>query len=124
MTDVTGFGLLGHAREMALGANVTLRLHASAVPLLPGALACIAAKLIPGGLNANRDFAGCAVHFAPTVPAELQTILFDPQTAGGLLISLPASQGEAMVQELAAAGVSAALIGEVVERGEHPIIVT
>lgn len=124
MTDVTGFGLLGHAREMALGAGVSLRLHAPAVPLLPGAIECVRAKFVPGGLNANREFAGCAVTFAPSVPAELQTILFDPQTAGGLLISLPAAQGERLVEELAAAGVRASRIGEVVQRGEPLIAVS
>jgi selenide,water dikinase len=121
MTDVTGFGLLGHAREMALGANVSLRLHAASVALLPGALECVRAGFVPGGLNANRDFVGCAVSFAATVPPEIQTILFDPQTAGGLLISLPATQGDSLVRELADAGVRAARIGEVVERGE-PLI--
>jgi selenide,water dikinase len=124
MTDVTGFGLLGHAREMALGANVSLHLRAAAVPLLPGALECVRQNLVPGGLNANRDFAGCAVSFAASVPPEVQTILFDPQTAGGLLIALPAAQGEALVRELAEAGVAAALIGEVVEREEHLISVS
>jgi len=124
MTDVTGFGLIGHAREMALGAAVSLRIHAAAVPLLPGALDCVRAKFVPGGLNANRDFAGCTVSFAATVPPEIQTILFDPQTAGGLLIALPAAQGEALVQELAAAGVRAALIGEVVQRVEYLITVS
>ena len=121
VTDITGFGMLGHAREMALGANVSLRLNAAAVPLLPGALECVRNKFVPGGLNSNRDFAGCAVTFGAEVPPEIQTLLFDPQTAGGLLISLDARQGEALVEELAAAGVRAALIGEVVERGD-PLI--
>ena len=122
-TDITGFGLLGHAREMALGANVSLRFTAATVPLLPGALECVRQKFIPGGLNANRDFAGCAVRFGAAVPDEVQTLLFDPQTAGGLLISLPKSEAGALVEELRAAGVAGAVVGEVVERGDLLIAV-
>ena len=60
MTDVTGFGLIGHAREMAKGSGVSLRIRASQVPLLPGALECVRAGYVPGGLKANRQFAeGC-----------------------------------------------------------------
>ncbi len=113
-TDITGFGLIGHAREMALGAKVSLRITASAVPLLAGALECVERGFVPGGLNANRDFAECTVGYDDEVPANLRTLLFDPQTAGGLLLSLPAEQAERLVSELKAAGVDrAAIIGEV-----------
>ena len=111
MTDVTGFGLIGHARELLLASNVSIKIYASKVPILEGALACIHAGHIPGGLKNNRDFAECLVEYAPEVPEDLRLILYDPQTAGGLLISTP--DGEALTQALNAAGVPATRIGEV-----------
>ncbi len=85
MTDITGFGLIGHARELALASNVSFRLFASAIPLLEGALECVRAGHIPGGLKNNRDFAECFVEYDAAVPEDLRAILYDPQTAGGLL---------------------------------------
>ena len=96
MTDVTGFGLIGHARELLLASTVSIKIHASKVPILEGALACIRAGHIPGGLNNNRNFAECLVEYAADVPDDLRTILYDPQTAGGLLISTP--DGEALIK--------------------------
>src|ERR1700728_1075722 len=110
MTDVTGFGLIGHARELLLASDVSIKIHASKVPILAGALACIQAAHIPGGLTNNRNFAECLVEYARDVPDDLRTILYDPQTAGGLLISTP--NGEALTKALNAAGVPAARIGE------------
>ena len=72
LTDVTGFGLIGHAREMARGSNVSLQIHAAQVPLLPGALECVRAGHVPGGLKANRDFAECVVAWDEDVPEELK----------------------------------------------------
>ena len=89
MTDVTGFGLIGHAREMALASNVALQFFSKDIPVLPGALECIRAGYIPGGLKNNRDFAECMVGYEAPVTDDLKTLLFDPQTAGGLLISSP-----------------------------------
>ena len=111
MTDITGFGLIGHLREILLASNVSATLSASKVPLLDGALDCIHAAHIPGGLNNNRDFAECLVEYDPQVPDDLRTILYDPQTAGGLLICTP--DGEALTQALNQAGVPAVQIGEV-----------
>ena len=113
LTDVTGFGLIGHARELALASKVSLRIQAGRMPLLPGALECVRADYIPGGLKANRDFAECVVEFDPKVPNEIRTILFDPQTAGGLLISVSAADGDKLTQALNHAGVPAVEIGEV-----------
>ncbi len=121
LTDITGFGLLGHAREMALASDVSLRLHAAAVALLPGALECVRAGYIPGGLKNNREFAECAVEFDSAVPDDLRALLFDPQTAGGLLISVGASDSEDLLFALRASRVPAALIGEVVPRTQ-PLI--
>ena len=90
LTDITGFGMIGHAREMALASNVGIILHSTKIPVLEGALDCIRAGYIPGGLNANRDFAECMVGYDESVPDDIRTLLFDPQTAGGLLIAVSA----------------------------------
>jgi selenide,water dikinase len=113
MTDITGFGLIGHARELALGSDVSLEIHAKEIPLLPGALECARAGHIPGGLNANRDFAECVVSYETKISDELRALLFDPQTAGGLLISIAGTNAPRLQQQLGAAGVEAKLIGSV-----------
>jgi selenide,water dikinase len=113
MTDITGFGMVGHAREMALASNVSIAIYANRIPLLPGALQCVHAGHIPGGLKANREFAECAVDYAAEIPEDVRTILFDPQTAGGLLISVAAKNAPNLVAELIAAGEPAVEIGEV-----------
>ena len=124
MTDVTGFGLIGHAREMALASNVALRLRARSIPVLEGALDCVRAGHIPGGLNANRDFAECVVGYEAGVPDDLKTLLFDPQTAGGLLISIAPGKSLDLVHALNAAGVAAVEIGEVQPASKPLIFVT
>ncbi len=121
MTDITGFGLVAHAREMAMASNVSLRIFVSKLPLLDGALECIRAGHIPAGLKANREFAECVVGYDDEVREELRKILFDPQTAGGLLISVAAEAADALARELIAGGVAAVEIGEVVERA-RPLI--
>ena len=120
-TDITGFGLIGHAREMAAGSGVSLRIDSAMVSLLEGALDCVRAGLIPGGLKNNRDFAECEVSYGPSVPEELRTILFDPQTAGGLLLSVARPDAEALLAALRTAGVPAVEIGEVLPQGK-PLI--
>jgi selenide,water dikinase len=121
MTDVTGFGLIGHARELALASQVSLRLYAASVPLLPGAIECVRAGHVPGGLKANREFAECLVEYGEGIADEVKTLLFDPQTAGGLLISLAADDAEELVWELEALGLAAAHMGDV-ETSAKPII--
>jgi selenide, water dikinase len=124
MTDVTGFGLIGHAREMALASNVALRLRVGSIPLLEGALDCVRAGHIPGGLNANRDFAECVVGYEEGIPNDLKTLLFDPQTAGGLLISVAPEKSLDLTQTLIAAGVAAVEIGDVQPASKPVIAVT
>ncbi len=121
MTDITGFGLIGHVREMAQGSGVGLDLHSWAVSLLPGALECVRAGFIPGGLKANRDFAECTVGYADGLPEERKAILFDPQTAGGLLISVAAADARDLLGKLRAKAVAADEIGEVTVQGK-PLI--
>jgi selenide,water dikinase len=113
MTDVTGFGLIGHAREIALASSVSLRFYANRIPLLDGAMECVRAGHIPGGLKANREFAECVVGFEDGISDEMKTILFDPQTAGGLLISVGPEDATKLAQALNTAGVPAVEIGEV-----------
>jgi selenide,water dikinase len=121
MTDITGFGLIGHAREMAIGSGVSLRIHASRVPLLEGALECVRASYVPGGLKANRNFAESCVEYADAVPEEIRTLLYDPQTAGGLLISVAEKDAERLVAALRNSAIDAIEIGEVVPR-QKPLI--
>jgi selenide,water dikinase len=118
LTDVTGFGLIGHARELALASSVSLRLFASKVSLLAGALECVRAGFVPAGLKNNRDFAECVVSYEGNIPEEVKTLLFDPQTAGGLLISVTAAQADQLLRNLQAADVPAARIGEVLPQAK------
>jgi selenide,water dikinase len=121
MTDVTGFGLIGHAREMALASNVALRISSKDIAILPGALECIRSGQVPGGLKANREFAECVVGYESAISDELKTLLFDPQTAGGLLISIAEGDCEQLVVEMQASGIPARSIGKVTE-SQKPLI--
>ncbi len=124
MTDITGFGLIGHAREIAMASDVSLELRASAIPWLDGALECVRAGYIPRGLNNNREFAECAAEFGAEVSQETRTMLFDPQTAGGLFISVAAEDAAELIAALAAKQVRAVEVGRVVERTKPLIKVT
>lgn len=110
-TDITGFGLLGHAREMALASGVTLEIEVERLEFLPGALEYARQGAVPGGLKNNRDFASCAVQLRRELPGEVEALLYDPQTSGGLLLA---------VAPEAAVG---RVVGRVVERGEKPVVV-
>ena len=116
-TDVTGFGLIGHAREMALASVVTLEIEVDCLRFLPGAVAYSRAGAIPGGLKNNREFASCAVERAREIPEEIENLLYDPQTSGGLLITLPESDAKELVRTLDGAH----RIGRVLPRGAMPI---
>jgi selenide,water dikinase len=116
LTDITGFGLIGHAREMALASNVSLRLHTGSIPLLEGAIECVRAGHIPGGLNANREFAECVVDYEEEIPDDVKTLLFDPQTSGGLLISSAREATPELIAALRQNGVSVVEIGEVLPK--------
>lgn len=118
-TDITGFGLIGHAREMALASGVTLEIEAAGVPLLRGALDAIRAGAVSKGLRNNREFAECAVAARAGIDPELLTILFDPQTSGGLLIALPEADAEGLLAALA----GARRIGRVLPPGARPIAI-
>ncbi len=117
LTDITGFGLIGHLREMLLASeNVSAQLHARTIPLLDGAVECVRAGHVPAGLKANREFAECVVRYEGGLADDLKTLLFDPQTAGGLLISVGQESADELIRALTSSGVPAAEIGTVMPR--------
>jgi selenide,water dikinase len=116
-TDVTGFGFIGHARELALASKVTLEIQFDAIRFLPGALEYVRLGALPGGMHNNRDFAECVVEATRPLDPEREALLYDPQTSGGLLITLP--PGDAAELERTLDG--AYRIGRVLERGAKPI---
>jgi selenide,water dikinase len=120
-TDVTGFGLLGHAMQMADASGVTLRLEAARVPLLPGALALAAEGCLPGGMFRNLDYVDAATRFAQAVSYEQKMLLCDPQTSGGLLFGVRPARAEEAIRRLVDAGYEAAVIGDVAPRGDRAI---
>jgi selenide, water dikinase len=128
MTDITGFGLMGHAREMAVGSGVTLEIETAKVPVIEGALGAIKMGAIPGGLVSNREFAECMVADAEgaSISEELRKLVYDPQTSGGLLISVSAEEAGLLLDSLRDAGVDAVQIGRVLksphERGNVAIV--
>ena len=119
-TDVTGFGLIGHAAQLADASGVSLRLAPSAGWFLPRALELAAAGVVPAGLHKNREFYGAAVGGA-ALPAAIDLGLYDPQTSGGLLVAAPARRAAALVAALKRRRVWVAEIGEVVGRGPRAI---
>jgi len=116
-TDVTGFGLLGHARELAIASGVTLEIAVDEVRYLPGAVEYARQGALPGGLKNNREFVSCAVESLRPLPLEIEALLYDPQTSGGLLISLAAADAA----ELQGALEGAYRIGRVLPRREKTI---
>jgi selenide, water dikinase len=114
VTDVTGFGLFGHAHEMAERSGVRIELDARTLPDLPGALTAAARGVRTGGDARNRDFAAHAVELDGT-PDDVAALGYDPQTAGGLLVTLPAEKAAVLAAHFAAEGLFLARIGSVVE---------
>ncbi len=120
-TDVTGFGLLGHAYEMGAGSGVTICLDAAAMPLLPETRDMAGMGIIPAGAYANRAFLEGKLKIEPDVPLDLTDILFDPQTSGGLLIAVPEAQAEELLSNLKEEIPAAAIIGQVLPPENHTI---
>jgi len=115
-TDVTGFGLLGHAREMDAGSPVSLILDSGQVELLPEALEYSRAGFLPGGLKRNIEFIALCVEFAESVSEELRNLLYDPQTSGGLFLSVAAGDTAKLLAALRDASIPARQVGEVIEK--------
>ena len=112
-TDITGFGILGHCLEVAVGSQCTITLDSGALPLLPGTLDYAKMGIIPAATYQNRASVEDLVNLKPTLPLELSDILFDPQTSGGLLFSLPEKEGQQLLRELNASIPVAKIIGHV-----------
>jgi selenide, water dikinase len=122
-TDVTGFALLGHAWEMACASKVTIELNASAVPLLGGAFELASKGLLTSGDKTNREYIGVDIEIAPSVDQNLVKLLFDPQTAGGMLIAVAEDRAESLLSTLNKNYPKAQIIGRVLPPGSHSIVV-
>ena len=122
-TDVTGFALIGHAWEMAKASNVTIEIDAGAVPLLEGALELAAAGILTSGDKTNREYVGKDIELAESVDKDLVKLLYDPQTAGGMLISIPAAQAPSLLERLLENYPVAQIVGRVTQRASHSIVV-
>ncbi len=123
-TDITGFGLLGHACEMIEGTDVGMIIHPDAVPYFPEAKEYARMGMVPGGTTRNRDFRIKMVDIDKSVSKVIVDILFDPQTSGGLLMAVPAPEAETLLKRMHRSGiVAAALIGEIVAKPKGRIVV-
>ena len=122
-TDITGYGLLGHAREMAEGSNVTITISAAKVPLLPGALELSAKGMHPSGANDNREYLKDKVRTDGHIDPNLAALLYDPQTSGGLLIAVPAGEASSLQDKLRSANLYSESIGSVTPPGRHPLVI-
>jgi len=122
-TDVTGFSLLGHAWEMARASNVTIQIEPGAVPLINGALELARAGLMTGADKTNREYVGEDISIVDGVDVNLVKLLFDPQTAGGLLLAIAEDKADALLTELRRNYPRPEIVGRVTARGEKSIVV-
>ena len=123
VTDITGFGLLGHTYEMAAGSEVTIRIFSDKVPLLPKAKELAGEGILTGGAKANREYLEGKVSIPDKLDSNLEHILFDPQTSGGLLISVGAGSAEALGNALKEAGLCHEIIGEVIASEDSAVVI-
>jgi selenide,water dikinase len=123
-TDVTGFALLGHAWEMARASKVTIEIEASKVPLLAGAIELAGSGLLTSGDKTNREYVGEDIEIDASVDKEILKLLFDPQTAGGMLISVSADRAQALLARLRQSYPRSSVIGRVKNRGKRSIVVS
>jgi len=123
-TDVTGFSLLGHAWEFARASQVTIEIDSSRVPLLPGALELARAGMLTSGDKTNREYVGDDITIADDVSTETRRLLFDPQTAGGLLIAISSDRADALLARLRESYPYADRVATVLARGSHSIVVS
>jgi selenide,water dikinase len=123
-TDITGFGLLGHGWELARASNVTLEIDSTKIPVITGALELAGRGIVTRGDRSNRKYAGNNVTISDRVEKALQSVMFDPQTAGGMLIAVAGDKAHEMESQLVRHYPWAAIVGHVTERGEHAIRVS
>ena len=124
MTDITGFGLVGHAIEVARASHISIQMDHRKLPLLPGALEYSRDGFCAGGLTSNREFFAKTVSMSESVPPDVQNVLFDPQTSGGLLLFAHADDAGKLLDSLRSAGVEAVEIGTTIPQAEHLLTVT
>jgi selenide, water dikinase len=122
-TDVTGFALLGHAWEMACASHVTIQIDHTSVPVLEGALELASAGLLTSGDKTNREYVGADIAIEDSVDSNLVKLLYDPQTAGGMLISVGEDRAQQLLQTLKKYYANASIIGRAVERGSCSVVV-
>ncbi len=122
-TDITGFGLLGHALEMATASDVSIRFDASALPILPEAQRLAGEGVNPGGANDNKAFLEGAVRFEGDIPSSLRQVLFDPQTSGGLLIAIGADHTDDFRAGLEALGLPDCAVGVVMAKSNTSLVI-
>jgi selenide,water dikinase len=122
-TDITGYGLLGHAYEMASGSGVSFVFKSGSLPLLPDVLRYAEAGHLTGGASSNREYLADKVELSPTLTEALAHVLFDAQTSGGLLIAVSPDFGERLMKEAQSRGTAIWMIGEVVKQGTVAITV-
>ena len=123
-TDVTGFGLIGHAINIARESNAGIKIYSHKLPIFPEIQEFTNIGLIPGGLHRNAEFYSKSVHFSETIPQYMKDVLFDPQTSGGLLISVSAESAAGLLDRLHEAGVKdAVIVGEVIDYPAGEILV-
>ncbi len=122
-TDITGFGLLGHTYEMAAGSEVTIRIFSDKVPLLPQAKELASEGILTGGAAANREYLEGKISIPDNLDPNLEHVLFDPQTSGGLLVSVPAGSAEHFSNALKQAGLCHEIIGEVVASEDSAVVI-
>ena len=120
-TDVTGFALLGHSLELARASRVSIEIDSAIVPLLPGALKLAAKGLLTSGDKTNREYVGEDIEVSQKVKGELLRLFYDPQTAGGMLISISTDRAKALLKQLKVTYPQAAVIGRVVNKGPRSI---
>lgn len=113
VTDVTGFGLLGHAREMAVGGEISLRIDHASIAYIPGAVDAARGNFFSGGMKNNREFLEGCVQIESAVAAEYEALLYDPQTSGGLLAAIAPESIDAAMAACQRRGVPARIVGEV-----------
>jgi selenide,water dikinase len=122
-TDITGYGLLGHAYEMAAGSDVTIRISAGKLPVLPDALRLAELGMNPGGSMDNREYLMGKVQISKTLNPNLEHVLYDPQTSGGLFTAIPESAASGFMAALGSAGLPNQPVGRVEKKGPFPLIV-
>ena len=122
-TDITGFGLLGHAWEVAKASQVTFEIDAAQIPLLPHVLELVAQGMLTRGDRVNRDYIGTDIQISAAVSKEMQSLLYDPQTAGGLLICITEDRANELLEKLREQYLQAAIIGRVVKQKATSLVI-